>query len=542
MVTASAMAASSSPWRTAPWRSPAIPTASGPSPSNAALPFCRRRGSARDWWRRRRNATAPSAAASTMSPCGTRAARLSPSSGGIHAHCPSGCLRPRRSREREHVGRTIDDRRRRALHRGCDLHHRCRTARPTGARRRTDAGTMAGQLSPGRGHAGKFGPHRRRAGLLGHLSTGRWALASGGPPARRQLALYAPLHKAHQRCPPPTAELRGGVGGRPSGCDLGSVACRPQRLGLGSGLGLPLGRALSVEGHAQRHRTWPNAPSQRRKQVLDLTPRKGDLDPIETASRDEIAGLQLARLRQTLRHVYDNVPHYRSAFDARGVTPDDLGSLADLAKFPFTSKADLRATYPFGLFAVPRERVARIHASSGTTGKPTVVGYTKGDIDTWAGLVARSIRAAGGRPGMRLHNAYGYGLFTGGLGLHYGAERLGVTVVPVSGGMTERQVQLIADFEPDIITVTPSYMLAILDEFRRQNIDPRATSLKVGIFGAEPWTNSMRQEIEQACDMHAVDIYGLSEVMARALPMSASKARMACISGRTTFIPRSSIR
>jgi phenylacetate-CoA ligase len=258
---------------------------------------------------------------------------------------------------------------------------------------------------------------------------------------------------------------------------------------------------------------WPNAPSQRSKQVLDLTPRKGDLDRIETASRDEIAGLQLARLRQTLRQVYDNVPHYRSAFDARGVTPDDLTLLADLAKFPFTSKADLRATYPFGLFAVPRERIARIHASSGTTGKPTVVGYTKGDIDTWAGLVARSIRAAGGRPGMRLHNAYGYGLFTGGLGLHYGAERLGVTVVPVSGGMTERQVQLIADFEPDIITVTPSYMLAILDEFRRQGIDPRATSLKVGIFGAEPWTNSMRQEIEQACDMHAVDIYGLSEVM-----------------------------
>ena len=247
--------------------------------------------------------------------------------------------------------------------------------------------------------------------------------------------------------------------------------------------------------------------------MLDLTPRKGDLDPIETASRDEIAGLQLARLRQTLRQVYDNVAHYRSAFDAHGVTPDDLKLLADLAKFPFTSKADLRATYPFGLFAVPRERIARIHASSGTTGKPTVVGYTKGDIDTWAGLVARSLRAAGARPGMRLHNAYGYGLFTGGLGLHYGAERLGLTVVPVSGGMTERQVQLIVDFEPDIITVTPSYMLAILDEFRRQGIDSRATSLKVGIFGAEPWTNSMRQEIEQACDMHAVDIYGLSEVM-----------------------------
>ena len=247
--------------------------------------------------------------------------------------------------------------------------------------------------------------------------------------------------------------------------------------------------------------------------MLDLTPRKGDLDPIETASRDEIAGLQLARLNQTLRHVYANVPHYRQAFDARGLGPQDLKSLADLAKFPFTTKAELRGNYPFGLFAVPRERILRIHASSGTTGKATVVGYTKGDIETWASLVARSIRAAGGRPGMRLHNAYGYGLFTGGLGLHYGAERLGVTVVPVSGGMTERQVQLIADFQPDIITVTPSYMLAILDEFRRQGVDPRTTSLKVGIFGAEPWTNSMRQEIEQACDMHAVDIYGLSEVM-----------------------------
>jgi phenylacetate-CoA ligase len=247
--------------------------------------------------------------------------------------------------------------------------------------------------------------------------------------------------------------------------------------------------------------------------VLDLTPRQGDLDPIETASRDEIAALQLARLSQTLRHVYAHVPHYRRAFDARGVRPEDLRSLADLGKFPFTTKADLRANYPFGLFAVPRERVQRIHASSGTTGKPTVVGYTQGDIETWASLVARCIRAAGGRPGMRLHNAYGYGLFTGGLGLHYGAERLGVTVIPVSGGMTERQVQLIADFQPDIITVTPSYMLAIIDEFRRQGIDPRATSLKVGIFGAEPWTDSMRQEIEQSCDMHAIDIYGLSEVM-----------------------------
>ena len=247
--------------------------------------------------------------------------------------------------------------------------------------------------------------------------------------------------------------------------------------------------------------------------MLDLTPRREDLEPIEIASRDEIAALQLERLKRTLRRVYDNVPHYWKAFDAAGVHPEALDTLADLAKFPFTTKADLRANYPFGLFATPREQIVRVHASSGTTGKPTVVGYTKGDIEMWAGLVARSIRAAGGRPGMKLHNAYGYGLFTGGLGLHYGAERLGVTTIPVSGGMTERQVQLIVDFEPDIITVTPSYMLAILDEFRRQGIDPRATSLKVGIFGAEPWTGAMRREIEDAFDMHAVDIYGLSEVM-----------------------------
>ncbi len=247
--------------------------------------------------------------------------------------------------------------------------------------------------------------------------------------------------------------------------------------------------------------------------MLDLTPRREDLDPIEIASRDEIAALQLARLKRTLRHVYDNVPHYWKAFDAAGVHPDDLNSLADLARFPFTSKQDLRANYPFGLFAVPRDQIVRVHASSGTTGKPTVVGYTKGDIGVWSEVVARSIRAAGGRPGMKLHNAYGYGLFTGGLGLHYGAEHLGLTTIPVSGGMTERQVQLIADFEPDIITVTPSYMLAILDEFRRQGRDPRATSLKVGIFGAEPWTNAMRGEIEEAFDMHAVDIYGLSEVI-----------------------------
>jgi phenylacetate-CoA ligase len=244
-----------------------------------------------------------------------------------------------------------------------------------------------------------------------------------------------------------------------------------------------------------------------------LAPDRAALDPIETASRDEIAALQLGRLRWSLRHAYDNVPHYRARFDAAGVHPDDLRRLEDLARFPFTTKADLRDTYPFGMFAVPREKVVRLHASSGTTGKPTVVGYTARDIDTWAEVVARSIRAAGGRPGMVVHVAYGYGLFTGGLGAHYGAERLGCTVVPVSGGMTERQVTLIEDFRPDIIMVTPSYMLAILDEFRRQGREPRASSLRVGIFGAEPWTNAMRAEIEDAFDMHAVDIYGLSEVI-----------------------------
>ena len=246
--------------------------------------------------------------------------------------------------------------------------------------------------------------------------------------------------------------------------------------------------------------------------MLDLTPPRDSLDPIEIASRDEIAAVQLQRLRQTLRHVYDNVAHYWKAFDAAGVHPDDLKSLNDLAKFPFTTKKDLRDNYPFGMFAVPKEDIARVHASSGTTGKPTVVGYTTRDLEIWAEVVARSMRAAGAKRGMMLHNAYGYGLFTGGLGLHYGAEKLGVTVTPISGGMTERQVQLIVDFQPDIITVTPSYMLAILDEFRRQGIDPRSTALKVGIFGAEPWTNAMRREIEKAFDMHAVDIYGLSEV------------------------------
>jgi phenylacetate-CoA ligase len=237
------------------------------------------------------------------------------------------------------------------------------------------------------------------------------------------------------------------------------------------------------------------------------------LEPIERASIDEIRALQLERLQWSLRHAYHNVGHYRRAFDAAGIHPDDCRQLADLAKFPFTSKADLRDNYPFGMFAVPRQQISRVHASSGTTGKPTVVGYTRSDISTWAALMARSIRASGGRAGDKVHVAYGYGLFTGGLGAHYGAEELGCTVIPVSGGMTERQVMLIRDFEPDIIMVTPSYMLAIVDEMRRQGIDPRATSLKVGIFGAEPWTENMRAELEQGLDMHAVDIYGLSEVM-----------------------------
>jgi phenylacetate-CoA ligase len=242
-------------------------------------------------------------------------------------------------------------------------------------------------------------------------------------------------------------------------------------------------------------------------------PRPVDLDPIERASRDEIAGLQLTRLRQTLANVHANVPHYRRAFDDQGVHPDDLKTLADLAKFPFTAKADLRANYPFGMFAVPRDQVVRVHASSGTTGKPTVVGYTQGDIDHWANLVARSLRAAGVRRGDMVHVAYGYGLFTGGLGAHYGAERLGCTVVPMSGGQTEKQVQLIQDFKPDAIMVTPSYMQVICEEFRRQGLDPRAMSVKVGIFGAEPWTEAMRRDIQQAANIDAVDIYGLSEVM-----------------------------
>ncbi|KRE95244.1 phenylacetate--CoA ligase [Nocardioides sp. Soil774] len=247
--------------------------------------------------------------------------------------------------------------------------------------------------------------------------------------------------------------------------------------------------------------------------MLDLTPRPGDLDPVETLPVEELRALQLERLRWSVRHAYDNVAHYRRAFDEAGVGPDDVRSLEDLARLPFTTKATLRDNYPFGMFAVPREDVVRLHASSGTTGKPTVVGYTRDDLDMWADVVARSIRAAGGRRGMVLHNAYGYGLFTGGLGAHAGAERLGCTVVPVSGGMTQRQVQLIRDFEPDVIMVTPSYMLSIIDELEAQGVDPRSTSLKVGIFGAEPWTNDMRREMEERTDMHAVDIYGLSEVI-----------------------------
>jgi phenylacetate-CoA ligase len=247
--------------------------------------------------------------------------------------------------------------------------------------------------------------------------------------------------------------------------------------------------------------------------MVQRIPSPGDLEPIERASRDELQALQLERLKWSLQHAYENVPHYRKAFDEAGVHPGDLKTLADLAKFPFTDKKTLRDNYPFGMFAVPREQVVRVHASSGTTGRPTVVGYTKNDIDVWADMVARSIRAAGGRPGDMVHVAYGYGLFTGGLGAHYGAERLGCTVVPMSGGQTEKQVQLICDFQPSIIMVTPSYMLNIVEEFKRQGMDPAASSLKVGIFGAEPWTNEMRRTIETEAGIDAVDIYGLSEVM-----------------------------
>ncbi|WP_170407203.1 phenylacetate--CoA ligase PaaK [Ruegeria arenilitoris] len=245
----------------------------------------------------------------------------------------------------------------------------------------------------------------------------------------------------------------------------------------------------------------------------DLSPNKAELDPIEIASIDEIRATQLERLKWSVRHAYDNVAMYKQRFDEVGVHPDDLQQLSDLSKFPFTYKNDLRDNYPFGLFAVPRSELIRLHASSGTTGKPTVVGYTKGDIENWADLVARSLRAAGLRKGDMVHNAYGYGLFTGGLGAHYGIERLGATVVPMSGGQTEKQVGLITDFQPDGIMVTPSYMLNILEQFHKAGLDPKKSSLKVGIFGAEPWTDAMRTEVEAAFDMHAVDIYGLSEIM-----------------------------
>ncbi|GAB3278783.1 phenylacetate--CoA ligase PaaK [Parasphingorhabdus pacifica] len=246
---------------------------------------------------------------------------------------------------------------------------------------------------------------------------------------------------------------------------------------------------------------------------LGRPPIATDLDAAERLSRDELAALQLERLQWTLDHAYRNVPFYRRKFDEAGVRPEDCRTLDDLAKFPTTSKNDLRENYPFDMFAVPRSEIRRVHASSGTTGQPTVVGYTQDDLDIWSDVVARSIRAAGGRPGHMIHVSYGYGLFTGGLGAHYGAERLGCAVVPASGGMTARQVQIIQDFQPEIIMVTPSYMLTLIDEFRRQGIDPRSTSLEVGIFGAEPWTEEMRREIEEALDLDAVDIYGLSEVM-----------------------------
>ena len=247
--------------------------------------------------------------------------------------------------------------------------------------------------------------------------------------------------------------------------------------------------------------------------MQDLSPNPADLEPIEIASIDEIRALQIKRLRKTLNHVYSNVPHYRQSFDAAGVHPDDLQDLSDLARFPFTNKNDLRANYPFGLFAVPQAQISRLHASSGTTGKSTVVGYTAGDIDIWASVVARSLRASGLRAGDMVHNAYGYGLFTGGLGAHYGIEKLGGITVPMGGGQTDKQIELITDFKPKGIMVTPSYMLNILEAFLKAGRDPRETSLQVGVFGAEPWTHAMRQEVEDAFDMHAVDIYGLSEII-----------------------------
>src|SRR5690554_3472637 len=260
-------------------------------------------------------------------------------------------------------------------------------------------------------------------------------------------------------------------------------------------------------------------------------------DPIEHASQDELRALQLERLKWTLRHAYENVPHYRKSFDQAGVHPSDLKSLSDLSKFPFTTKGDLRDNYPFDMFAVPREKVVRIHASSGTTGKPTVVGYTQRDIDIWADLVARSIWAAGGRPGDIVHVAYGYGLFTGGLGAHYGAERLGCSVVPMSGGQTEKQVQLIRDFGPAVIMVTPSYFCNILEEMERQNIDPRQTALRIGIFGAEPWTGLLREDIEARAGLDAVDIYGLSEVMGPGVAMECVEAKDGPVVWEDHFYP-----
>jgi len=261
------------------------------------------------------------------------------------------------------------------------------------------------------------------------------------------------------------------------------------------------------------------------------------MEPILGMQRRELEALQFERLRWTLQHAYANNPCYRRSFDAAGVHPDDLRSLPDLARFPFTTKADLRAAYPFGFFAVPMDRIARVHASSGTTGKPTVVGYTQNDLTTWGNLVARSIRAAGGRRGMKVHVAYGYGLFTGGLGAHYGAEAAGCTVIPMSGGQTERQVQLIMDFGPDIIMVTPSYMLAILDEFRRQGIDPRSSALRIGIFGAEPWGEGMRNEIETAFGIDACDIYGLSEVMGPGVAQEFARTREGPTIWEDHFLP-----
>nr|WP_217180839.1 hypothetical protein [Nakamurella multipartita] len=276
--------------------------------------------------------------------------------------------------------------------------------------------------------------------------------------------------------------------------------------------------------------------------MQDRTPDPASLDPIERASVDELRALQVRRLHASLRHAYANVPHYRAAFDAAGVHPDDCRDLSDLARFPFTTKADLRANYPFGMFAVPRERIARLHASSGTTGQPTVVGYTAGDLDMWAEVMARSIRAAGGRPGDRAHIAYGYGLFTGGLGAHYGAEKLGCAVIPVSGGMTERQVSLIRDFEPDLIMVTPSYMLAIIDEMQRQGLDPATTSLKLGIFGAEPWTTTCAGKWNSGWTCTPWTSTVCPRSSARAWGSSASTARAAFPSGRTTSTRRSSTR